>query len=426
MSDKFNKQEVAFIEALRKEKSWTFSGLVVELQKIAKADIAKRSLAAEAPTSEYITRVLRGQRAANENWRLWIASVFGLTLDQFTQRRSLIGKLKSGGNLPFSKPAVLPINYWPHMKWSSAVTSERQIAAKIYGLSKHGLKALFNRVPGEWKTPDGFDGYPQLRQLAWEQFTANFQRMKKEPPNPEPLWHVSRLHMADESTVAMDLQLTDYQDVLITGSLQGLNKAIRVEDGRTITVQEWLAEQWKAGDVSQPIIPCARQLVVNILVLTKDREVVIGLQGPDNPDSNGSWVTGVSRLVYPKTDSDSYGIPSLEKAASGGCIRELGIPISGKQVKWVALAAGLKLGSFAFFGVVETEYDRDQVLKMFQENRRTYVKHNLGHEVIDIDFVKIEANAVAERLKTENFRPYMELGLALLLWLNGKAEIKAD
>ena len=300
MSNTFNKHEVAFIEALRKERQWTFQGLIVELQKIVEADMAKRSLAGRPPTSEYITRVLRGQRAANENWRLWIASVFGLKLAQFTQRFNLfIGKSKTNGTHLPPKPVVLPINYWPHMKWRSSATPERQIAAKLYGLSKSGLKATFKRVPGEWKAPAGFDGYPTLRQIAWEQFTTNYKRMEKEPPNPELLWHVSKLDMIDASTVAIDLLLTGYQDVLITSSLKGLNTAVQVADGRTVTIQEWLAGHWKPGDNSQPIIPCSRQLVVNLLVLTKDKEVIMGLQGPDNPDGSNSWATGVSRLVYP-------------------------------------------------------------------------------------------------------------------------------
>jgi hypothetical protein len=426
MSSKFTPQEVQQIDALRIEKGWSFQALVARLQKIAADENALYSKPGK-PTGDYIGRVLRGKRPASEHWRLLIARAFNLNLDDF-KKRCEVGIPRNNGKVHNSQlnAVVLPINYWPHLRWRSSESPERKIAVRLYGLSRSGLRTTLTTKARAWKYPGNFDGYEQLRQTAWHLFTANFQRMKKEPPNPEPLWHVDSVNMLDDSSVALELSLSDSRDVVITNSFQGLSHQIRLSDSRETSVQQWLAENWTPGDASQPVIPCARQLVTNILVLTKDNEVVMGLQGADNPDSSNCWTTGVSRLVYPKTDTDSDGQLDLEKSASSGCIRELGISLRGRKVKWVTLAAGLKFGSFTFFGVVETDYNRDQIRKMFEKNRQSHLRSGLAHEVVDIEFVKIDPRIVAERLALENYRPYYELGLALLLWLQGKAELLVD
>jgi hypothetical protein len=44
-------------------------------------------------------------------------------------------------------------------------------------------------------------------------------------------------------------------------------------------------------------------------------------------------------------------------------------------------------------------------------------------QVTSVEFLKITEKAVDARLKICNYRAYMELGLALLLWTRGKASI---
>ena len=374
-------------------------------------------------SAEYVTRMLKGQRAVSPRWRVWIDA----ELDHPPESSAAVLGDRTTSGQPAettAPPSIHPADFWPHMEWFTPATGTRRVAAKLYGLTKGGLEVTFDSRPGHWNPPAGFSGYSQLKNHLWEEFTHNFTRMHKEPPNPEALWHVAAVRKEAPAKLFLLLRPMDYRDVLVTSSLQGLGTNITLDNGAKATVEEWLTRAWKPGDPGQPVIPCARQLVVNLMVLTREGEAVLAQQGPDNPASSGAFTTSVSTLVLPLMDSGNRRLPSLDKAAARGLHRELGLTGREGAVQWLCLAAGLKLGSFTFFGVVQTQLGRSEIEAAFQRTRSEYVSRRLAHEVVGLDFLPLNSEAVAARLAILNYRPYMELGLALALWSRGEASVR--
>jgi hypothetical protein len=67
---------------------------------------------------------------------------------------------------------------------------------------------------------------------------------------------------------------------------------------------------------------------------------------------------------------------------------------------------------------------RSEIEAAFQRTRSEYVSRRLAHEVVGLDFLPLNSEAVAARLAILNYRPYMELGLALALWSRGEASVR--
>ena len=95
-------------------------------------------------------------------------------------------------------------------------------------------------------------------------------------------------------------------------------------------------------------------------------------------------------------------------------------------VQWLTVAAGLKYGSITVFGLLESAWTRKEIEAAVAKNvKKIKLNPALVCEVVDVDFLELSAEKVARRLRSCDYRPYLELGLALLLWRSGQAEIIA-
>jgi hypothetical protein len=412
-----------FHKRLAARKPWTLDQLAEAIQERALS--AQGSVGAEKKPSmvshEYVKSMLYGRRQMPHRWRIATATALGFTLEEYEQQRA--SAVHAAGSITRVADA-LPIHSWPHFAWKSRASKVRRIAALLYGLSTERLALEFSVVGGQWRPPAGFLGYDQMRNEAWQEFSRNFVRMKKEPPIPKPIWHVQRVQARRQSLVKLDLLQADFRDVLITGNYQGLNLRILTDAGVHCRVEEWLASHWKAADLSQPVLPGARQLVVNIMVITKEGTAVLSKQGPDNPEASTTWCPSVSTVLNPKIDSNNFMLPDLSRAASRGCREELGIETDGQAINWLTVAAGLKYGSITVFGVLETDKSQHDIASSVESNLNR-MRKDPTHvcQVTATEFLKISAKEVLKRLKVCDYRPYLELGLSLLLWKKGEATV---
>lgn len=409
-----------FHRTLAEKKHWNLGQFIEKIQQEAlKAQDGTADSKPFRVGQDYLTAMLYGRKPVSRRLLVAIAAALEITREDYIRQKSVFFSSQKAATKKF----ILPIDYWPHFIWRSPKTAPRQIAARLYGLSKTGLRPAFSVKPGKWEPPAGFSDYGILRDQAWQDFTKGFVRMKKEPPNPKPIWHVGKIKSLKNSSVELEVCQADYRDILVTGSYQGLEHSIRADFNVKCTVKQWLAAHWKAGDLAEPVLPGARQLVVNLMVMTNDGFAVLSRQGMDNPDSSGSWVTSTSTVVNPKTDSDNRQMPDLMRAASRGCKEEMGLNTDCATVRWLTVAAGLKYGSITFFGIFQSNWSRQEITESVARNVEK-AKHDPTFvcEVVEVDFLKISVEAIAQRLKSCDYRTYLELGLALLLWRDGKAE----
>jgi hypothetical protein len=404
-------------------KGWTLNQLCYAIREIAfknqrAGEVGKQSL----PVAfEYIMAMLYGRKPMPHRWEVAAAAAAELTLEAYQAEKLEAAEAPRKE----SKNEVLPINFWPHFAWKSKSTSPRKVAALVYGLSgRHHLELSCSVIPGQWKAPPGFRGYSHLRDEAWQEFSRNFLRMKKEPPIPKPIWHVSRIVSDGKTAIDFNVQQADFRDILITGNYQGLNLPVVTDQNEKCRVQDWLAGNWEPGNPSKPVLPGACQLVVDLMVITKEGSAVLSRQGPDNPDAAGSWCPSVSTVVNPKMDSDDTQLPDLIRAVSRGCKEELGLETDGTAVQWLGVAAGLKYGSFTAFGMLKTSRTKQEIQESVAENLKK-IKRDPTHviQVTSVEFLALTPEKIAARLTACDYRPYLELGLALLLWSKGEAEI---
>lgn len=291
-----------FHKNLAAKRNWTIDQLAEAMQQCAfEAQKAKGEKNARRATDDYVKDLLYGRREMPHRWKIAAATVLKIPFADYEQQ--LLAVMHDAAPV-LKKEAILPIDFWPHFEWRSEFTSSRKIATRLYGLSKQGIAPSFSIVPGQWQPPAGFTGYANLRNITWQELVDNYSRMKKEPPNPKAAWHVRKIVSANDSSVALEIMQADYRDIFVTATQQGLEHNIQTSFGTTCTVRQWLASSWKAGDCSEPVLPGSRHLVVNLMVVTKDGSVVLSRQGPDSPESSGSWATSVSTVVNPKTDCD--------------------------------------------------------------------------------------------------------------------------
>jgi hypothetical protein len=411
-----------FHKKLAAKKQWNIDQLAEAMQQCAyKAQASKGEKNARRATDDYVIDMLYGRRAMPHRWQIAAANVLEMTFSDYEQQ--MPKALQENFSAP-TKEEILPINFWPHFEWRSEFTQPRKIAARLYGLSKNGITPSFSIIPGQWQPPVGFSDYANLRNEAWQELVSNYSRMKKEPPNPKSAWHVRNIAAADNSTIALEIIQADYRDIMVTATQQGLEHAVQTSLGTKCTVRQWLAASWEAGNPSEPVLPSSRHLVVNLMIVTKGGSVVLSRQGPDSPESAGSWATSVSTVVNPKTDCDSSVMPDLARAASRGCKEELNMETDGTSVRWLTLAAGFKFGSHTFFGLLETPWSKREIQTAVAQNIERAKRYSTRVcQVVEVDFLELSPKAVAQRLRSHDYRPYLELGLALLLWRNGDAEI---
>lgn len=404
-------------------KHLTIDQLAEAIQRTALA--AQESVVANktslAVSPDYIKAMLYGGRPMPNRWQLATATVLGLPLTDYERRRA--EETQQQAHVPH-KSGVRPIEYWPHFTWASKSSPPRKIATLLYGLSDCSIAPEFQIRAGQWQAPPGFSGYDELRNAAWQEFSKNFLRMKKEPPIPKPIWHVAQIDSTNESPVRLHLQQADFRDILVSGNYQGLNFNILTDTNRKCTVREWLSSNWEPGDPTHPVLPGASQLVVNLMVIAKDGRAVLSRQGPDNPDSASCWCPSVSVVVNPKIDCDNLQRVDVARAVSRGCKEELGLETDGKFVDWLTVAVGLKYGSFALLGILESDLPCCEIEEsVFSNVKRLQRDPTHICQVTSVEFIKVSVESVNSRLKISNYRAYMELGLALLLWRRGEAHI---
>jgi hypothetical protein len=409
-----------FHRTLAEKNHWNLSQFVEKIQQEAlKAQDGIVDFKPFRVGQDYVVAMLYGRKPLSRRLLTAVAAALEITREDYIRQKDAFFSSQKAA----AKKSVLPIDFWPHFAWRSPKTAPRQIAARLYGLSKTGLRSTFSVTPGKWEPPAGFSNYGLLRDQAWQEFAKGFVRMKKEPPNPKPIWHVGKIKSLKDSSVELEVCQADYRDILVTGSYQGLEHSIRTDFNVKCTVKQWLASHWKPGDLTEPVLPGARQLVVNLMVITNDGFAVLSRQGADNPDSSGSWVTSTSTVVNPKKDSDSKQLPDLMRAASRGCKEEMGLNTDCATVRWLSVAAGLKYGSITFFGMLQSNWSRQEITESVARNvGKAKRDPTFVCEVVEVDFLKISSEAIAQRLKSCDYRPYLELGLALLLWYGGQAE----
>lgn len=414
-----NNSRVAHLhEELAASRKWSLDDLAQRIVKSITTSQKRRS-GSGGIRHDYVKAALYGRKKLSKPLESTIATLLEISPNEYRRRYA---EAKSA-NVTVTANTVLPLAYWPHLAWKTQDTPVRYIATRLYGLSKNGVHLEFDVTPGHWKPPVGCSRYEEYREKLWHEVLTYYARMKKEPVNPKPVWHVARIVKNVDEGVKLALLQTDYRDVALTGSLQGLNREIVLDSGDKCAVQEWLAANWKPGDETEPVLPGARQLVVNLMVLTVDGRAVLSRQGADNLESANSWVTSVSVMVDPKIDSDNLQTPDISRAASRGCKEELGIDIDHTRIRWITVAAGLKYSSFTVFGVVETNLSVDAITESVKGIvARARSNPSIPCQVIDVSFLEISVESVMQRLATCDYRPYFELGLALLLWLKGQAE----
>ena len=409
-----------FHEDLADKKRWNLHQLAKAIHAAA-FEAEKAAGKTQAPQSgpDYVMAMLYGTRSMPHRWRVAIARVLEIALTDYDRQRALIVSTSVSSTVKL----IYPIDCWPHFSWNSTFPQPRKIATRLYGLSKGGITPFFSVVAGKWQPPVGVADYANLRDEAWQELVSNYSRMKKEPPNPKVAWHVQKIAAADNSTVSLEIMQTDYRDIMVTATQQGLEHAVQTSTGAS-TVRQCLAASWKAGNPSEPVLPGSRHMVVNLMVVTKDGYIVLSRQGPDSPESAGSWATSVSSIVNPKSDCDSGGMPDLSRAASRGCKEELNMVTDGTTVRWLTMAVGLKFGSHTFFGLLESPWSKEEIESAVARNVE-HAKRSATHvcQVVEVDFLELSQKAVAQRLRSHDYRPYLELGLALLLWRKGEAEI---
>lgn len=411
-----------FHKGLAATQNWSIDQLTNAMQAFAfEAQAARGQDNASRATDDYVKDMLYGRRTMPHRWKIAVAAVLKISFADYEQQLQTAIR---GNAAVVNKEETMPIDFWPHLKWSSQFTAQRKIATRLYGLSKTGISPSFTIVPGQWQPPSGFNGYTNLRNQAWQELVGNYSRMKKEPPNPRTAWHVRKIVRTNASSVGLEIMQCDYRDILVTATQQGLEHSIELLSGKKCTVRQWLASAWQPGVSSEPVLPSSRQMVVNLMVITNDGSVVLSRQGPDSPESAGSWVSSVSVVVNPKTDCDSGEKPDLARVASRGCKEELNMETDGTSVRWLTMAAGLKFGSHTFFGLLESEWSKEEIRSAVARNVKQAARDKTRVcQVVEVDFLKLSPESVGKRLKVHDYRPYLELGLALLLWRKGDAEI---
>lgn len=413
-----------FHRQLAKDKGWDIDQFANRIATAAHAADHSATRPSARVDPEYVRAMLYGRRPMSERWDIRIAAVLKMPLAEYVDLRTRVADptAQSGSQTP-GHVCSTPILSWPHLSWSLVSSPLRKIAVRLYGLNKIGLAPRFHVEERLWEPPPGFSEYSNLRDHLWQEVLKNFVRMKKEPINPKPVWHVKRIRAVGNGEVALDLLRADYRDILVTGSLRGLDHPIHLDSGTGCTVREWLASHWRAGNNHEPVLPGSRHLVVNLMVLTREGTAVISRQGTDSLDSAGQWVTSVSTVVNPKIDTDSGHTPDLCRAASRGCKEELGMDTDGQDVKWLTLAAGFKYGSMTFFGLLESQWSEAEIRAAILRNVQMVERDPTRPcEVVDVEFIEVSPEAIVRRLKSHDYRPYLELGFALLLWRKGEAE----
>ena len=413
-----------FHRKLAAERGWNLDQLAEAVRNAEfKAQVGDGKGPAREVGRYYVTALLSGRKPMPYRWKVAVAIALNVDVSEYLKRYdALVGP--AAAQRTISAELVLPINAWPHFSWELGSQPSREIAVRLYGLSKTGLQLKFSVLDGQWEPPGGFPGYAELRRQAWDDFAAFFTRMKKESPVPKSVWHVRRILQRGSSEIELEIQHADYQDILVTGTPQGLEHLITIESNKKLSVREWLASHWNPGNPAEPVLPGAHHLVVNLMVLTIDGCIVLSRQGPDNPDSSGSWCPSVSTVMNLKTDVNSRQMPNLARAASRGCKEELGMETDGTNVQWLAVAAGLKFGSFTVFGLLESSWSRAEIEEAVARNtEKARMNPALVCEVVEVDFIEASTREVTRRLKVCDYRPYLELGVALVLWAKDKAQI---
>lgn len=87
------------------------------------------------------------------------------------------------------------------------------------------------------------------------------------------------------------------------------------------------------------------------------------------------------------------------------------------EIQWMALAVGLKMGSFCLHGEVKTNCTMKELL-VHHWPRRTNAT-----EVTNLEGIDFDPDAIAKRLAIRDYTNMCELGIALCLWRRGLAEI---
>lgn len=331
---------------------------------------------------------------------------------------------RTAASSPLQKPIggspaashVLPIDHWPHFRWKVAGIERKPLPAKVYGLNRTSLRLAFEARRGLWLPGDNFADYEEFRKQTW---FARQEKRKREGRNAEHddlVWHVEQIALPtcqDESaTLKLTVQRACYSDVVTTAQDPALQSPL----GHT-TVQSCLASAWLPGDPSLPFYPAANQLMVLLMLTTKDDKVLLARQGITGAGAKGLWANSVVGHVHGYDDNDNLERPDPTKTASREAKEEIGAEVGVQQVKWMALVVGLKYGSFSLHGEVNCDLTSEQILTNW------FAKRSKPEEISEIKFVGLDKAAIAQRLEVRDYTNLCELGLGLCLWRRGLGEI---
>ncbi len=310
----------------------------------------------------------------------------------------------------------LPIETWPHFQWKLEGSLRKPLPAKVYGLNRTSLCMEFEAKRGLWLPGSAFPDYVRFREQTWTKRQEHRQREGHKAESDDHIWHVERIALlsahGEPRSLRLAVQRACYSDVVATAQDPALNSPV----GNT-TVQKRLASHWKPGDPSLPFYPAANQLMVVLMVTTKDNRVLVARQGISGAGAKGKWANSVVGHVHGYDDNDDLERPDPVRTASREAIEEVGVPVKAMDVQWMALVVGLRLGSFSLHGEVRCDLSSQEIISSY------FPKRTKPEEISDWAFVELTPAAVAQRLEIMDYTNYFELGFALLLWRRGLSKI---
>jgi len=284
-------------------------------------------------------------------------------------------------------------------------------------LTRRGSLPLeFDVVPGVW-LPECFPDYENFRSQAWADRQQQRSAEKRDTETDGPIWHVTRIdRLPSGEGLKLTVQRATFADVIATAQEQILH-----QKHRGAMVQDWLACNWRPRDPSVPFYSAANQLMVLLMVITRDNKLVLARQSSSGLAVPRVWANSVVGHVNAyrdiQSDCNRQMLPSPFDAANREASEEIGLTITPDDIEWMALIVGLRLGSYSLYGEVRPKLTAEQIEREYFPNRGCLNK------ISKISFIEFTPAAIAKRLQTRDLTNLCKLGLALCLWRCGQAEI---
>lgn len=222
-----------------------------------------------------------------------------------------------------------------------------------------GLKLTLHDLGVSWRSPPNFSGYQKFREKVWREFEESHAAQNKTTFDGQ-LWHVNDVDVK-KNAVSVKVKRVRYKDIRATATDQSLRTEVVTDDGREVSIREWLSEN--QGPLAFP--PAANPLVVNTLVVTNDNKIIVSCS--NNEVADGVWTSSSSGHVEDLED--------LEHSAMRETKEELGLNISRNSFKWLGMIRRHDRNWFALLGIAYLDIHSDAVLEQVASKKNDEVKH---------------------------------------------------